>query len=244
MPVWGLVKRFDARKGYGFLVGEDGKGDILLHNEKVRAFGVPSVATGARVQVRVEPTARGRRAAEVLDIQPPEATAAAPPRGGPLEPARVRWFDENRGYGFVNVFDRPEEDAYLHASTLRAHGLGAVRMGEAIAVRVTAGTQGPMVCEVRDWFYPHRLQGRRRPSHRRIALAARDSGATLADAALRAATRAMLRTDALGPRRDRSRIVPAVRAALRDTELEALFGLGRHARPVEAIFARVLFDPR
>ena len=229
MPVWGSVKWFDVRKGYGFLEGDDDGGDILLHMGKVRAFGLPSVATGARVLVRVEPTARGRRATEVLDVPSPDAKGAPAPRGGPLEPACVRWFDEIRGYGFVNVFGRPDEDVYLHAATLHEYGYWPVRKGEAILVRVTAGTEGPMACEVRDWAYPHQLQGRRRSPHRRI---------------LRAATREMLRADALGRRDDRRRAAPGVGAAVPDAELATLFGLGGHARPVEAIFARVLFEPR
>ena len=52
-------------------MADDGKGDILLHVNELRAFGLSSVAKGARVQVRVETTVRGRQAVEVLDVQPP-----------------------------------------------------------------------------------------------------------------------------------------------------------------------------
>ena len=134
------------------------------------AFGVPSVAEGARILVRVETTARGRRAAEVLEIQPP-TPKEPPPDAGPLEPARVKWFDRARGYGFVNAFGR-REDVYLHMATLREHGFGAVEGGNAMVVRVTAGPAGPTVCEVRDWDYPNRPRGRRRRSHRPIAIPA------------------------------------------------------------------------
>ena len=55
----GLVQWFDAAEAIGFVTAEDGQGDILLHLSELRAFGVPSVAEGARVLVRVETTAPG-----------------------------------------------------------------------------------------------------------------------------------------------------------------------------------------
>ena len=40
----GHVKWFDTSKGYGFLVVEDGSGDILLHANVLKNFGRGSVA--------------------------------------------------------------------------------------------------------------------------------------------------------------------------------------------------------
>jgi hypothetical protein len=37
--------------------------------------------------------------------------------------------------------------------TLRQYGYGEVLAGDVLAVRVTAGTRGPMVYEVRSWDY-------------------------------------------------------------------------------------------
>ena len=87
MHIWAFVKWFNITKGFGFLDAKDGKGDILLHVNVLRAFGVSSVAEGARVQVRVETTARGRVAAEVCDIQPP-ITRPPTPGAGPGAGAR------------------------------------------------------------------------------------------------------------------------------------------------------------
>ena len=103
MHIWCLVRWFNTTRGYGFVVADDGEGDILLHENELLAFGVPSVAEGARILVRVETTARGRQVAEVCDVRPP-ATKEPPPDAGPLEPARVKWFDRASGYGFVNVY--------------------------------------------------------------------------------------------------------------------------------------------
>ena len=166
MVVRGHVKWFDTTKGYGFVVSTDGEGDILLHSNVLRAFGFTSVAEGAEIVLQVQVTERGRQAVEVMDIVPaatnegpvpivvPETEAA-----GPLEPARVKWFDRVKGFGFVNIYGRPE-DVFLHMETLRQYGYGEVVAGDVLAVRVTAGPRGPMVYEVRSWDYVVRMRMR------------------------------------------------------------------------------------
>lgn len=165
MLVRGHVKWFDTTKGYGFVVSGDGEGDILLHGNVLRVFGFTSVAEGAEIVLQVQSTDRGRQAVEVLDIVPaaPSPTSAIPATmpppeaGGPLEPARVKWFDRVKGFGFVNIYGRPE-DVFLHMETLRQYGYGEVVAGDVLAVRITAGPRGPMVYEVRSWDYVVRLR--------------------------------------------------------------------------------------
>lgn len=166
MPVRGHVKWFDTTKGYGFVVTEDGAGDILLHSNVLRVFGFTSVAEGVEILLEVQSTDRGRQAIEVVDIVPtstpehvPEAqiTPTEGAETGPLEPARVKWFDRVKGFGFVNIYGKPE-DVFLHMETLRQYGYGEVVAGDVLAVRVTAGPRGPMVYEVRSWDYVARLR--------------------------------------------------------------------------------------
>jgi len=165
MIVRGHVKWFDTTKGYGFVVTSDDEGDILLHGNVLRVFGFTSVAEGVEIVLRVQSTDRGRQAVEVVDIVPGEtpaegvAAAVQLPEGvaaGPLEPARVKWFDRVKGFGFVNIYGKPE-DVFLHMETLRQYGYGEVVAGDVLAVRVTAGARGPMVYEVRSWDYVARL---------------------------------------------------------------------------------------
>lgn len=160
MLVRGRVKWFDTTKGYGFVVTDDGAGDILLHVNVLRLFGFASVAEGAEIVMQVQETDRGRQATEVVDILPLAskedrakagfAPAAGAPDDRPLEPARVKWFDRARGFGFVNVFGR-QEDIFLHMEVLRQFGYGEVNAGDVLAARVTQGPRGPMVYEVRSW---------------------------------------------------------------------------------------------
>jgi cold shock protein len=157
MIVRGRVKWFDITKGYGFVVADDQQGDILLHSNVLRVFGFTSVAEGAEIVVEVQKTERGRQAVEVVDILPSAETALAPEveegtDTTPLEPARVKWFDRGKGFGFVNIFGRPE-DVFLHMEVLRQFGYGEVTAGDVLAVRVTEGPRGPRVYEVRSWDY-------------------------------------------------------------------------------------------
>ena len=171
---------------------------------------------------------------EVLDIEPPGMKEPAP-GAGPLEPARVKWFDRDKGYGFVNIFGR-REDVFLHLSILSQCGFGEVMDGSALVVRVAAGPQGPMVCEVRDWNDAC-LQGRRRAAHRPIALpggSARAAPRRAESGRWRRFSRCFLPDVRHGPRRRRP-AVPGIKAGLRYREIEASFDLGDPAH-VDAVF--------
>lgn len=159
--VSGTVKWFDPSKGFGFVVSDEGGPDILLHANVLRNFGQSSVADAAGIEVIVQETARGIQAVEVLRIDPPAGEdAAAPGQGGeiaepvdmslPLEPARVKWFDKAKGFGFANVFGRAE-DVFLHVEVLRRSGLSDLQPGEAVSLRVVEGKRGRMAVQVTSW---------------------------------------------------------------------------------------------
>ena len=65
-------------------------------------------------------------------------------------PARVKWFDKGKGFGFANVFGR-DEDVFLHIEVLRQSGLADLLPGEALAMRVIDGKRGRMAAEVQAW---------------------------------------------------------------------------------------------
>ena len=160
--VTGTVKWFDPSKGFGFVVSDEGGPDILLHANVLRNYGQSSVADSAGIEVVIQETARGIQAVEVLRIDPPAASATddAVPDGGelnepvdlslPLEPARVKWFDKAKGFGFANVYGC-NEDVFLHIEILRRSELADLQPGEAVSIRVVEGKRGRMATQITSW---------------------------------------------------------------------------------------------
>ena len=67
------------------------------------------------------------------------------PYSEPVE-ATVKWFNADKGFGFVLVAGEP--DAFLPARALEAAGHSSVPDGTRIKVRISQGQKGPQVAEV------------------------------------------------------------------------------------------------
>ena len=72
----------------------------------------------------------------------PLEAPSGPPVGGV-----VKWFNPEKGFGFVELSDE-SGDAFLHGSVLTQSGINAVQLGETLEVRVGPGHKGPHVTEV------------------------------------------------------------------------------------------------
>jgi CspA family cold shock protein len=159
--VQGQVKWFDPGKGFGFVVADNGGRDILLHANVLRNFGQGSVVDGSAISILVQDTERGLQAIEVLSIHPPESQESVPLRdmveftaddisNRPIEPARVKWFDKGKGFGFANVFGN-NDDVFIHVEVLRHSGLSDLQSGEAVGLRMVDGERGRMAIQIIGW---------------------------------------------------------------------------------------------
>ena len=76
MDQHGPVKWFDARKGFGFIVGPEGQ-DVFVHFSKIEGDGYRVLEDGTEVSYDAEKTERGWHATRVVRTEPVEVEVTA-----------------------------------------------------------------------------------------------------------------------------------------------------------------------
>jgi cold shock protein len=158
VEVAGRVKWFDAAKGYGFIVPDNGEADVLIHVTVLRRDGFTAIREGARVVAEAQRRERGLQVFRVLSIAEPDGSAAAQPAPartraqassvGAFEIVIVKWFNRARGFGFLTRGEGTE-DIFVHMETLRRYGFVDPKPGDSMLARFGPGPKGLMAAEVR-----------------------------------------------------------------------------------------------
>jgi CspA family cold shock protein len=159
------VKWFNAEKGFGFAELGDGTGDAFLHIGVLQAAGRETVPPGAKLKVHAGQGQKGKQITHVLEVDESTATPETrrPPRaggfggggGGGGRPQRaapdpstavdlsgtVKWFNGEKGFGFVTVSDGGK-DVFLHISVLERAQLSQLPEGQRVSMRVVDTPKG------------------------------------------------------------------------------------------------------
>ena len=150
-PVSAQVKWYNARKGFGFVLGPDGQ-DVFFHASALTEAGIEPPDTGDTLVCEIGTDRQGRRlVTRITELKRGEGggAGARPPRrdfdqgGGPTYAVSgtVKWFDQVRGFGFVTP-DDGGQDVFLHSSVLQRAGRQDVQQGEKVALDVRDGQRG------------------------------------------------------------------------------------------------------
>ena len=161
----GTMKWFDATRGFGFLVSEQAKGDVLVHFSVLKEHDRRSLPEGAVVECLVAEQERGLQARKVLaidlsraimpDTARPRSSAAERvdpsaliDEAGEFEPVHVKWFNRLKGYGFLVRDEDDGQDIFVHMETVRRGGLTDLAPDEPLSARIAEGRKGPLAVAV------------------------------------------------------------------------------------------------
>ncbi|MFB0552481.1 MAG: cold-shock protein [Phycisphaerae bacterium] len=62
----GIVKWFSSRKGFGFIVPDDGSDDLFVHHSEIKTDGYASLEEGQKVEFEVGQGKKGPCATNVI----------------------------------------------------------------------------------------------------------------------------------------------------------------------------------
>ncbi|MGF7152052.1 CspA family cold shock protein [Sphingomonas zeicaulis] len=154
----GVVKFFNAQKGFGFVVRDDGGEDVFVHISAVEQAGLTGLAEGQPLGFTLVDRGGRISATELkIDGEPLPVTgggAAAPAggagaaRGGPQRQltgekatGTVKFFNAMKGFGFIQR-DDGQPDAFVHISAVERAGMTSLNEGDRLEFELEVDRRG------------------------------------------------------------------------------------------------------
>lgn len=153
----GVVKFFNAQKGFGFVVRDDGGEDVFVHISAVEQAGLTGLAEGQPLGFTLVDRG-GRISATELKIDgepmpvedrgPPRDRDAGPRAGGPQRQltgekatGTVKFFNAMKGFGFIQR-DDGQPDAFVHISAVERAGMPTLNEGDRLEFELEVDRRG------------------------------------------------------------------------------------------------------
>ena len=142
------VKWFNPIKGYGFVQPSNGLGDAFIHVSVLEAAGQKDLQDGAELECEIEQGPRGPMVSVIHSVSGgnPEAVPVAA-GDGPAVDGTVKFFDPNKGYGFV-VPDGEGQDIFVSGRVVAQSGLRMLEADARVRVTTRSGDKGPLAVTV------------------------------------------------------------------------------------------------
>ncbi|WP_277998612.1 cold-shock protein [Sphingomonas liriopis] len=162
----GVVKFFNAQKGFGFVVRDDGGEDVFVHISAVEQAGMSALAEGQPLGFTLVDRGGRISATELkIDGEPMAVTERAPrepreggfgdrgprPGGAGGAPQRqltgekatgtVKFFNAMKGFGFIQR-DDGQPDAFVHISAVERAGMATLNEGDKLEFELEVDRRG------------------------------------------------------------------------------------------------------
>jgi cold shock protein len=147
----GVVKFFNAAKGFGFIQRDEGGDDVFVHISSVERAGLEGLAEGQQLEFQLVDRGGKISASDLVivgDVIPFEKRDAAPRDAAPQRQltgdkatGTVKFFNSMKGFGFITR-DDGQPDAFVHISAVERSGMSGLNEGDRVEFDIEVDRRG------------------------------------------------------------------------------------------------------
>ncbi|WP_184248236.1 cold-shock protein [Novosphingobium chloroacetimidivorans] len=147
----GVVKFFNAAKGFGFIQRDEGGDDVFVHISSVERAGLEGLAEGQQLEFQLVDRGGKISASDLVvvgDVIPVEKRDEAPRDSAPQRQltgdkatGTVKFFNSMKGFGFITR-DDGQPDAFVHISAVERSGMSGLNEGDRVEFDIEVDRRG------------------------------------------------------------------------------------------------------